>query len=99
MDKLYSFWQLGRYDAVTQNEFRGLDFICNEDDLKSDGSGCPFTSGEQVIDELNLYQLEVWQDMLILIALVSIFQFHIFYLLYVTQVELNYLLFNKLMYS
>ena len=71
-----SYIHFGRwaYDAVTQNEFYGLDFTCDEGDFRSDGSGCPFVDGEQVVEGLNLSQLAVWQDMLILLAFIVVFR-------------------------
>ena len=72
----YGRWS---YDALVQNEFRGLKLHCTSSEIVN--GICPFTTGEAALDQFNLTELEVWQDMLILLAFVVLFKILLYFVL------------------
>mmetsp|Transcript_23538 Transcript_23538/g.40258 ORF Transcript_23538/g.40258 Transcript_23538/m.40258 type:complete len:651 (+) Transcript_23538:51-2003(+) len=65
----YARWA---YDAVVQNEFNGLTLECKNDELSN--GVCPFTSGEDVLDSLQITGLDFYQDMAIIAGFIVIYK-------------------------
>ena len=57
------------FDALIQNEYNGLDLYCKSDQEVGDTNVCPFTSGEEVIDSLNITEIPIPIDMVILFGM------------------------------
>lgn len=65
------------YKALMQNEFRGLEFTCSNQDA-SINQVC-FANGEQVLEYFGLATFEIWQTLILLGVLA--FAFHLIALL------------------
>uniref|UniRef100_A0A7S4I2L4 ABC transporter domain-containing protein n=1 Tax=Vannella robusta TaxID=1487602 RepID=A0A7S4I2L4_9EUKA len=58
------------FDCLIQNEYSGLELVCTDDQLVGVERTCPFTSGDQVIDFLNISELPFAVDMLVLFGMI-----------------------------
>lgn len=67
------------YDALLQNEFTGLEFTCDSNELV--GGICPITTGEQVIEQSEITKLEYYQNFLILFACILFFKLLLYFVL------------------
>lgn len=65
----YARWA---FDALVQNEFIGLKLKCTDDQLVN--GSCPFTTGEQVLDSLDLTELEYVADMAIIFGFIVLYK-------------------------
>jgi len=70
------YLSFGKYafDALIQNEYGGLDLYCTEKQEIGDTGICPFTSGDDYIESLNLSELPIPIDMLILFGMVVLYR-------------------------
>lgn len=62
------------FDCLVQNEYSGLTLTCTEDQLVGEDRVCPFTTGEEVIEFLNISELPIYVDLIILLGMIAFYR-------------------------
>ena len=62
------------FESLVQNEYSGLTLTCTDDQLVGNGI-CPFTTGEEVIEFLNISELPIYVDLIIIFGMIVFFRF------------------------
>merc|ERR1712000_403268 len=77
------------FNAMIYTQFKDVDFYCKDDqfihyedtvrcpgglEITVESDTCPTTSGNQIIDQFSADELELWQNVLILLAYIVVFR-------------------------